>query len=127
MDKHVTALGVIFTVVGVMGLIGMGFVMVIFLIGSAAIGTAAAHEPDLPGFLPLLPASFGLLIATAIAIGALPALIAGIGLLRRKRWARIWALLAGVLNLLSFPLGTAVGIYSIWFFVQDDTEQYLTG
>ena len=127
MEKHVTALGVIFLVVGIMGLIGMGIVTVIFLIGSAAISTAAAHESDVPVILSLLPAGLGFFVASMIAVSAIPALIAGFGLLKQRPWARIWALLAGVINLANFPVGTAVGIYAIWFFVQDDTERVLSG
>jgi hypothetical protein len=127
MEKHVTALGVIFLVVGIMGLIGMGIVMTLFMIGAAAISTAAAHEPDVPAILSFLPAVFGFFVASMIAVSAIPALIAGYGLLKLRPWARIWALLAGVINLANFPVGTAAGIYAIWFFVQDDPEQVLSG
>jgi hypothetical protein len=77
--------------------------------------------------LSLLPAGLGFFVASMIAVSAIPALIAGFGLLKQWPWARIWALLAGVINLANFPVGTAVGIYAIWFFVQDDTERVLSG
>jgi hypothetical protein len=44
------------------------------------------------------------------ALGAL----VGIALLRRERWGRILALVVGVLTLLKFPIGTALGIYTLW-------------
>lgn len=49
-----------------------------------------------------------------IVILSIPGLIAGLGLLRRKEWARILALIVSAISLLNFPLGTAVGVYSIW-------------
>ena len=55
-----------------------------------------------------------------IAIGSVPALVAGYGLLRNRSWARVWSLVAGVLSLPNLPFGTGVGVYAIWFFVQDD-------
>ena len=121
MDKHRTVLGVLFLVLGLMGLVGMLAVFTIFSIGSAVLGTAAIHESDVPAVLAFLPATFGVFICTAIALSAVPSLIAGYGLLSRRSWGRIWALIAGIINLPSFPMGTCVGIYAIWFFVQDET------
>ncbi len=56
---------------------------------------------------------------------SIPGIIAGIGLFKRKEWARILALIISVINLLNFPLGTAVGVYSIWALVQPEVvEQF---
>ena len=51
---------------------------------------------------------------------SIPGLIAGIGLLKRKEWARILTLIISVISLLNFPLGTAVGVYSIWALVNKE-------
>jgi hypothetical protein len=45
--------------------------------------------------------------------GAIEVVI-GWGLLERQPWARIFGLIVGFLLLLRFPLGTALGIYTIW-------------
>lgn len=50
---------------------------------------------------------------------AAPTLIAGIGLLTRQSWAMILALIMGCLKLFSFPIGTAIGIYAIWIYSED--------
>jgi len=50
-----------------------------------------------------------------------PGIIAGIGLFKRKEWARILTLIISVLDLINFPIGTAVGIYSIWALSQNET------
>jgi hypothetical protein len=126
MDKHLIVLGALFLGLGIMGLIGMTVVFVIFSIGSAALGTAAVQEGDIPAFLSALPIGLGLFICLMIAVGTVPSLIAGIGLLQKRRWARVWALVAGILNLPGFPIGTCVGIYAIWVFLQDETESALT-
>ena len=125
MDKHLTVLGALFLVLGILGLVGMGAVFAIFSIGSAALGAAAAQDPDVPAVLTVLPAAFGTFICSMIAVGAVPALIAGYGLLLRRSWARVWMLIAGVVNLPSFPLGTGVGVYAIWVFLQDETATLL--
>jgi len=38
----------------------------------------------------------------------------GLGLLRARRWGRPLALIAAVLALFKFPLGTALGVYTLW-------------
>lgn len=51
---------------------------------------------------------------------SIPGIIAGIGLLKRKEWARILTLILSALDLVNFPLGTALGVYSIWALVQPE-------
>jgi len=56
---------------------------------------------------------------------SLPGIIAGIGLFKRKEWARILTLIISVLDLINFPIGTAVGVYSIWALSQPEiVEQF---
>ncbi|HET9183216.1 MAG TPA: hypothetical protein VFP59_13855 [Candidatus Angelobacter sp.] len=63
-----------------------------------------------PLFLhPLLTAVGAFLIAKSV-IG----IAAGWGLLQRESWARILTLVLGFLALIHIPLGTALGIYTIW-------------
>jgi hypothetical protein len=45
---------------------------------------------------------------------SIPSILAGIGLFKYQQWARILALVLAVLHILSFPLGTALGIYAFW-------------
>jgi hypothetical protein len=49
----------------------------------------------------------------------IPSLIAGYGLLKRKRWARTMGIIAGVTAAMMFPIGTAVCVYSIWFLLSE--------
>jgi hypothetical protein len=49
-----------------------------------------------------------------MALLGLPGLLAGYGLLTRKPWARILAIVVGILSLLNFPIGTAIGLYTQW-------------
>ena len=64
----------------------------------------------------------GTLIAAFLTLLAVPGIIAGIGLLRRRNWARILALVLSVFDLLAFPIGTIIGVYSIWILVQREVE-----
>ena len=55
---------------------------------------------------------------------ALPGLVAGVGLLAGKSWARVLALVVGFLGLANFPLGTAIGVYAFWVLLQQDAGEY---
>lgn len=48
-----------------------------------------------------------------LLIGA-PIALAGGGLLNRRSWSRVLAMVLAVLGLFLFPIGTIVGIYVIW-------------
>ena len=64
----------------------------------------------------------GMVLLGIALVLAIPGLIAGIGLLRYKNWARILAIILGVLNLLNIPVGTAVGIYTLYVMLDDETS-----
>ncbi|MFQ5662275.1 MAG: zinc-ribbon domain-containing protein [Terriglobia bacterium] len=70
----------------------------------------------LPGMLTSLAwVAFGLSVA-AVAAGA--------GLLDYRGWARPLAIVVCVLALLSFPLGTLVGIYGLWVLISAEGERH---
>lgn len=50
-------------------------------------------------------------------------IVAGWGLIARQSWARVLAIIFGCLALLSFPFGTALGIYTLWVLVPGDSER----
>jgi hypothetical protein len=86
-----------------------------------AAGVAALIGVTLPvwGFL----AAFGLLIGAVLAGFALVDVVAGIFYLReRSPVARFWLLFSSAFALLRFPLGTAVGAYTLWALLRDSPE-----
>jgi len=54
---------------------------------------------------------------------AVPSVIAGIGLLMRKEWGRIVAIVVGMISLIDIPLGTALGAYTIWVLMDAEGRQ----
>ncbi len=116
MEKHYTILGSCFLVLGIMHLIGMLVVLTIFGFASGVLFTVGAQDPSVPEPVKWIPAGFGLFVCVLIAITGIPNLIAGYGLLKRTPWAELVALIVGILNLPSIPLGTAVGAYAIWLY-----------
>lgn len=60
-------------------------------------------------------------IAIVFIILSVPGILAGLGLYKRQEWARILTLVLSIIQVFSFPFGTAIGIYSIWALIQPET------
>ena len=117
MQKHVTAVGVLN--IG-MGLFGILIAVVIFGL-LAGVGFLVDNDPTGQAILVGLGTGMGLFMVVV----SVPDIVGGIGLLMRKRWARILLMILAALKLLNIPIGTAVGAYSLWVLLQDETEQLL--
>ena len=112
MEKHIKVLGVLFIAYHAVGLL-IGFFVLSLLSGMGL----ASHDPEAAGVMVLM----GVVAGTALLVLSLPGIVAGIGLLKRKEWARILALIVGFFNLINIPLGTALGAYTFWVLLQDET------
>ncbi len=53
----------------------------------------------------------------------IPRLILGIALVRGQKWANIPSLVYGVISLLNFPIGTALGVYCILVFTAKQPDE----
>jgi hypothetical protein len=95
----------------------LGLALWIGMIG-AGILSADPHAIRVLSFI-------GTLVGLFLLIVSIPEIIGGIGLLRRRSWARIVLLVLAVLELIRVPLGTALGVYTIWVLVQEETKQIL--
>jgi len=62
----------------------------------------------------------GAFVAAFLAAFALPGLLAGYGLLTLKPWARPLTIVLGVFDLIRFPFGTILGIYTLWVMLSAD-------
>lgn len=105
-----------YRLVAILHLVWVGFAVLGLGVGGLLIAALGA----LPGVLddvwfPLaITTAVGLLVFMFVALFFIPSLIGGIGALRHRPWARNWLIIAAILNLINFPLGTALGIYTLW-------------
>jgi hypothetical protein len=53
-------------------------------------------------------------VAIMMLVCALPSLITAWGMLTFRPWARILGILFAAIDLFNFPVGTALGVYSLW-------------
>ena len=115
MRQHVPIIAWLNIAGSILGLLAGIFVM-IFL---PAIGVLS-NDRDALGVLALIGFGVGIFMVAL----ALPGLLAGFGLLRRKNWGRVLAIIVSALNLLNVPIGTLIGGYSLWVLFQDAASAY---
>ena len=77
------------------------------------------NDPPPMALIPILWIFFGVFFGLMLT----PSLIAGYALLKRKRWAKIAAIIGGVTAANSFPIGTAVCVYTFWFLFSEPGKQ----
>lgn len=115
MAEHVRLLGWIYIIFNLIGVLVAGVVFLAITGGGLLSGDAEAI---------VITAIVGTAISGFVLLVSAPGIIAGIGLLKRKSWARMLALILGFLNLLNFPLGTALGVYTIWALMPEESALY---
>jgi hypothetical protein len=114
-------------VIGIMHLIYGGFnalMMVIFVPIFLVIGAGAASDPNAPPVLTAIFGFFGFLMLFFAVLFGLPPMLAGYAMLKGKSWARVMGIIAAVIEALSFPFGTALCVYTLWFLFGQQGENF---
>jgi hypothetical protein len=115
LQQHVTVLGWLHIVGNaIMFLLGCFVFALLWGIG------AATGDPEATTILGIVGTTVGALL---VVLG-IPGIVAGYGLLRRRTWGRILAMVVGFLGLVNFPLGTIIGIYTFWVLLQEAATEY---
>jgi len=114
MQTHVKAVGWLWIANGVLSIL------------MALIGLTVINWPG------LIPSARDSILASIGALcfflpGVIAYVLAGYGLLKYKSWARILAIILAILNLILFPIGTALGIYTLVIMFNDEAEVLFKG
>jgi hypothetical protein len=112
-EKHTKILAILWLAISIFGL-ARGF-------GIFFGGSIAMHFIPFPmrPFVWPIAGMIGIFLLAAAVGGAL----AGWGLLNYRPWARTLALIMGVISLIHVPLGTALGIYTLWVLLPAESER----
>jgi len=111
-QSHVRLLGIFWMSYSAFDTIGA---VVLYVIAN----TLFAHAGRSAFLRPLLSVIAILLLAKAAL-----AFLAGWGLLQREKWARVLALVIGFVSLFTnIPIGTALGVYTIWVLMSTESER----
>lgn len=121
-QDHNKILSTLFLTQGLMQIFGL--IVAALIIGG--VGVYVVQRPDTPEGIGFIVGSIiGVIVAAVLLI--LPPLIAALGMFKRKSWAKTAGIVAAIISLLSFPLGTVLGVYGLWFLFSEDAKQfYLT-
>jgi hypothetical protein len=115
-EKHITLVSLIQIVLSSIGIL-LGLFLFLLL---SSLGIFVGEE-EATIILPII----GTIVGGFLIITSAAGLIGGIGLYKHKSWSRILLFIVSILDLFSIPIGTAVGIYTIWLLMQDETIQLL--
>lgn len=125
--KSVSALSIVWYVLGGLNLMVALLMGVLFGGGGIAIGVASGGDED-AAIAGGVIALFGVVFGVFVAVMSIPSLLTGWGLANRKGWARVLAMILGAFQVLSFPIGTLIGVWTIWLLMQPDVErEFATG
>lgn len=112
MREHITVVGALHIGFGIIGLL-IALIVFVAVVGG---GLLSGDETAIT-----VTAFVGTIVALIITVVSLPGIIGGIGLLRHQSWARFTILILSAISLVNVPIGTAVGIYSLWVLIQPES------
>jgi len=112
MEQHVKAVAWLQIGLSIVWII-LGFAMAAILIGVGV----ASHDRDAVEILSIIAP----IIIVFCVLTSIPSIVGGIFLLKHKEWSRILVIVVSFIDLINFPIGTALGIYSLWVLLNKDT------
>ena len=121
MADHVKILGILHIVYGILGVLA-GIIILLIFGGLAGVVSVAAHSADALIAVPIL-GGIGAFIFILLLALSLPGIVAGFGLIEFRPWARMLTIILSALELMSVPIGTALGIYGLWVLLSPGAEQ----
>lgn len=126
-QTHIRILGILNLVMGGLGVLAA--IIIFLVLGGIAgfVGAAAEAEGgiDAQAAAPILTVVFGI-IGIFVLVVSLPGIVAGLGLLHYREWARILTIVLSAINLLNVPIGTLLGAYGLWVLLQKETVELFT-
>ncbi|HEX3582592.1 MAG TPA: hypothetical protein VH087_12570 [Thermoanaerobaculia bacterium] len=113
MDTHIKVLGFLYIIAGAI-LVVLGL-MLFGIIGGSGLISGDRQAMFVTGIV-------GTALAVFFVILSIPSIIAGIGLLNHREWARILTIILGIFHLFGFPIGTALGVYTLYVLLNEQTK-----
>ena len=123
--EHNKLVGIFLLIHGGLSALLMVFMVVVYgIIGAGIAATANKQEEQMVGGIFLVIMVVVAIFSTLLIV---PQLIGGWKLLKEKNGARTWGIVGSIIALLSFPFGTAAGIYGLWFLFGEEGKRFYLG
>ena len=109
---------------GIQSLIMIFIVLFYGVIGAGIFATARRNEEQVVGMV-----FIGMIVFLAILslVFVIPQIVGGWKLMKESPNARIWGIIGSIVACLSFPLGTAAGVYGLVFLFGDEGKRFYLG
>ncbi len=125
MERHVHLAGVLNIVYRSMTILEALVFFVLSLGFRHLVGFLVRSDSIAPDEIPMeildiVPAIL-LFVAAIVLVVSILGIVGAAGVLKKKEWARIVLLVVSFFNLLRVPVGTVLGIYSIWVLMNSRT------
>jgi hypothetical protein len=120
MATHLKVTAVLFMVMGGVLICLALFMSLVFSVLGGVIGASGDEDAGLA--VAVLGLSGVALTITLLAL-AVPYIVCGWGLWKRRGWARILGIVLAALALTKFPIGTAFGVYALIILFKRETEK----
>ena len=118
-EENIRVLGILWFVVAGLDAVGGIFMWIIGSVLFPSMAQMGGAPPGVPiGALHIFFGIMGLLVLVKAGVDFL----VGWGLLKHKSWARLVTIILSFFTILSFPLGTALAIYSLWVLLPAQSE-----
>ncbi len=120
--EHNKLLSIFFFVQGALQLLGGVIMGVLYAgIGGAMLANSRREDEQVIGGIFM---GVGILVAILMLAFAAFDLLIGFKMLKEKPIGRTLGIIGSILSLFSFPLGTALGVYGLWFLFGDVGKQF---
>lgn len=120
MATHLKVTAVLFIVMGAVLICLALLTSLVFSVLGGIIG--ASGDEDAGVAIAILGLS-GITLTIFLLVMAVPYIVCGWGLRKRRRWARILGIVLAALALTKFPIGTAFGVYALIILFKGETEK----
>jgi hypothetical protein len=117
MNKHIQIVAALHIALGALSLLGAIAVFVVFGMATSVVISQGEHQAA--GILGIVAVALG----SFLAVLALPGIIGGWALFSGRSWGRPLVLVLGAIHLINIPLGTALGIYTLWALLHEPVSQ----
>lgn len=117
-ERNLNLLAILWMAASAVHLLGAGVLFVLGRTLMMRVGQMAGPPVGPDFFLGLFT-----ILAAYLLLKAIAGFMAGWGLMQKEPWARTLTLVLGFLELLHIPLGTALGVYTLWVLLAPNADQ----
>jgi len=121
MEKHITVVGALRIGYAIVGLM-VAAIIALLIVGPGVIAHCVDGDDEALVILTMI----GVPIAFFFVVLSVVEIIGGIGILKRKNWARYLVMICSVIDIFNVPIGTALGVYCLWVLAHDETARIFT-